>query len=247
MMEQFCTMCDQYYRDPAKHRYVDCPFYNGCPCGIRPATKQHVEKCFMARERSRKAQKGATPMVSNISQTEFTCVYCFRPYYSAKEEHETKFCMYFVGCTKCGAKGKDFTHSRTCKGKEGETVSGAKEIELVCRYCRSNVPMSKYDDHMQKECGPRTVNEIVEATEKRGLILLPPAIPEWKRSMVWCPFCGTDIVESYIETHQVRCKEQLKTKFEFAVYTVGEVRVYDNRRAQSIKDLREVIFVEEGP
>lgn len=263
-MQKFCTMCDQYYNDPTKHRFLECPYYVGCPCGLRPATKQHMEKCFMAREKNRKEQKQKSEpqgMIKNAkkmtSLLEFTCCYCFRAYFSSKEDHEEKFCVWHTGCPKCGEKKKDYAHAKNCTGsrKERTNVPEDHDIELVCRYCRSNVPMTKWDDHMKTQCGPKTVQEIVDATEKGsgGLIVIPEthglgagAQSEWKKGMYNCAFCGTDIMLTYKESHEARCKEQLKSKFGFTIYTVGEMNVVDLRRTPSTKNLREVTFVEEG-
>lgn len=244
---QLCTMCDQYYSDPLRHKVMDCYYYVGCPCGLKPTNKKHVEGCFMARERARKDKTRSRfpqppPMLRNADlKDEIVCCYCFRDYYSSKEEHEEKYCPYFIGCYVCGQKKVDKVHVETCKKRKENAVPD--EIQLVCRYCRQNVPMSQYDEHMKLQCGPKTIDGIIEETAKvPRLSLLPPR----PLDMVPCGLCGSDIMKVYIESHSARCKDTVKSKFSSTVYYASEPRIVDLRRTASTKDLREVIF-EEGP
>ena len=234
-MQQLCTMCDQFYSDPNKHRVMDCYYYVGCPCGIKPASKEHIKGCFFMRERARKKAMQKSAFMGNRSadDVQFNCIYCFRSYGgSTVEEHEKRFCYYTVGCPFCLLKKKDIGHVRNCKSRATEKSMEDTVIVMVCQYCRADVKFEDWDEHKRTRCGPDSgktnLSLIVDETQKQS---------QPKQNMMWCAMCGTYIVDTYFKTHQARDRELLQSKFSSVKIETGELPTLDRRQIAGILGL----------
>jgi hypothetical protein len=248
-------MCEGFYNEPVKHRYIDCPYYNGCLCGLRQQTSKHVEGCVIAKEIRRKKRireeaqarenqlrKQEQPLISNSRGNQpLTCIYCFRAYSYDRAQHETRYCPYFVGCPHCGRKKIDGKHTEECKVRiladpEGVIPGEEPVIYMVCQYCRGEIPMEDWDDHRRDKCGPKQVSLIVEETTRKSQAQAGPT--------KWCWMCDKKIYEDIFESHQVECKKKMAARYAaLPKKEHGELFIVDDRPRCS--NLKEVKFVEE--
>lgn len=254
-MMHHCTLCEGFYHDPVKHRYIDCPYYNGCLCGLRQQSAKHVEKCVISKEIKRKRktvedsnkvdeilQRREANLISNSPQFNLTCIYCFRGYSYDRKDHESRFCPYFIGCVYCGKKKVDGKHVETCKvmqEREVESAAIGKEdmaVYMICQFCRADVSMDRWDEH-RKKCGPKSnLALIVDETQRKSS---GPKVPT-----KWCWMCGKEIAEDIFSSHQTGCKERMEKQYAKSSAWHGEISI-DDRRPTKSGNLKEVQFVEE--
>jgi len=253
-MLSYCTMCDGFYNDPVKHRYIECPFYHGCPCGLKQQTRKHVDGCFMAKELKRKERalystsaveaalkKKEAPLIRNSqSNVSLKCIYCFREYSYSRKEHEERYCTYFSGCPFCGAKKKDSHHVEQCKKKQIHDATGGDNdsgLYMICDYCRGDIEMDKWEGH-RADCGPKSLSLIVDETVKNH------KAAQAGRPTKWCWSCDKQICEDIFSGHQDECRKRMASRFSVLPKKEnGELSVSDERPKDS--HLKEAQFVEE--
>lgn len=230
-MSHFCTMCEEYYNDPTKHRYIECMYYNGCACGIKNPGREHFKQCFLLRERKRKASTSPAPMLSNSTETskldEITCSMCLVKYRGNPYDHRTVYCAYYNGCPVCGK--KYFSppgHMAECEERKRLLDAGFEDdtadIKYKCSTCNEYIAAMKYDTH-KSSCK----KEEEEAAADDDTKVFTPVIPQEPKEK--CEFCGVSIVEKYINEHRKNCFESLERKFSYSVKYHGEPEVIDVR------------------
>jgi len=252
-MLNYCTVCEGFYSDPARHRYVECPYYNGCACGLKQQTKKHVDNCFMVKELKRKGrmlaviekeisiEKKEASLIRNSQNIPvLKCIYCFQEYGYSRQVHEERYCTYFTGCPFCGEKKKDSHHVEECKRKQIRDATGGDSdsvLCMICDYCRGEIDMDRWEGH-RANCGPKNLSLIMDETVKKQRSAEP------SKPTKWCWSCDKQIYDDIFTGHQDECRKKMASRFATPPRKeTGELNVIDERPKDS--HLKEVQFVEE--
>lgn len=243
-------MCGDYYHDYNKHRYVDCIYFNGCPCGMKSVPTDHKEKCFYWRDRRYKASKEAHPP----SSTNMVCSLCGEAYRSGFNDHRDRDCQYYVGCRKCSKRYAAYDHFKNCTGPiipmvRGEFSGGGLAPHSYPGYNDGPYPPTSYPKptypyaHAVKvlcsDCNEYVVEEYMD---KHKQYCPAKELPYMKR----CSLCNHKVHQDALASHRSDCMKAVQEKFSKAATAVGEPNIVDLRQRKVAKGERVVTF-KEGP
>lgn len=229
-MSHFCTMCEEYYNDPNKHRYIECMYYNGCDCGEKNPGRRHIRVCPAVRDRKRKVAESRmpAPLLSNSRLSypeEAVCAMCQVKYRGSASDHRTYVCAYYNGCPHCKKRYFEPNHMKKCEEearlKEAGFDRDAGSIKYKCASCNEYIESFKYDAHIASCKGE------VEAKDDDETKVFPAAVVETPKTL--CPFCLLKISDEFTESHQKSCFESVERKFSYNASYYGEPQVIDVR------------------
>lgn len=219
-MSQFCTMCEQYFNDPQRHRYVECVYYNGCACGMKMPAPGHADKCFLLRDRKRREREAASFKGGTMLSNEKLCSMCLRKYSGDDFVHRNSECYYYFGCPKCKKKYEVPSHFNSCTGIQA-TPSGSYPHSYPTTFSR--YPYSSAVKVLCRDCREYVVEEFLNEHKRYCPAKTSP-------DMVKCPLCDVRTVRSYLESHLEWCRKSMETKFsEKRVHVQGEPVLMDGR------------------
>lgn len=244
-MAQYCTMCEEYFNDPSRHRYIDCVYYNGCLCGKKVPDRDHIKNCFMLKEKRRKAEQGGTPMLSNLPKSSDwkVCPMCMIRYMGDSNDHRFKICAYYNGCPFCKKRYFEPNHMKACEAasrkkaeveaKTGDEDADLEGVQYMCHHCHEFIAAAEYDDH-KKKCA--VLSTAGPASDDDDTKILTTVVVEEPKT--YCSLCGSNILSRYFRSHEEHCWKTVCSKFRYTTKSYGEPEVIDTRLEPGEKAVR---------